>query len=521
MALQARLDAFEELLRLSGARVDSGALAEARDLLHRAGERRRLSLDHTVVALAGATGSGKSSLFNAVCGRDLSAAGVRRPTTTEAAACAWDPDGAGELLDRLEVPARRRFSAHGAPAGLVLVDLPDHDSADVRHRAEVDRLVGLADVLVWVLDPEKYADASVHERYLRPLAGHADVMLVVLNKIDRLPEDAVPQCTSDLRRLLDEDGLAVGEHGEDGAQVLAVSALTGEGVDEFRAALDHVVRERGSADRRIRADLDRAAAKLRTVYVGRGLTGLGDGARERFLGRLGDAVGAAAAGEAAERAFLRDTAKACAPPYRRGLPRGGAAPGAGFGAASGAVPGGPLEGPRVLRPVVDEAVRDLAREASVGLPGPWAEGVRQAAEHGGRELGRDLDRGVDRSWPGGGGRARALPWWGAAAGVAQWVLLAVACTGAVGVATRAAGVWAWPWWLSVGLLAGGLLAGPGLGGVCRDAAPASARRHGEDVERALREAVEARGEARVLVAVEAELRRYRAVRERFGAAAES
>ena len=33
------------------------------------------------MALAGATGSGKSSLFNALLGEEVSAPGVRRPTT--------------------------------------------------------------------------------------------------------------------------------------------------------------------------------------------------------------------------------------------------------------------------------------------------------------------------------------------------------------------------------------------------------------------------------------------------------
>jgi hypothetical protein len=57
--------------------------------------------------------------------------------------------------------------------GVVLLDLPDHDSTEVSHHLEVDRLVQLADLLVWVLDPQKYADAAIHDRYLKPLASHA------------------------------------------------------------------------------------------------------------------------------------------------------------------------------------------------------------------------------------------------------------------------------------------------------------------------------------------------------------
>ena len=44
----------------------------------------------------------------------------------------------------------------------------------------------MVDLLVWVVDPQKYADAALHERYLRPLAGHAAAMLVVLNQVDLL-----------------------------------------------------------------------------------------------------------------------------------------------------------------------------------------------------------------------------------------------------------------------------------------------------------------------------------------------
>ena len=89
----------------------------------------------------------------------------------------------------------------------MLLDLPDHDSTEVSHHLEVDRLVKLADLLVWVLDPQKYADAAIHDRYLKPLAGHADVMMVVLNHIDTVPEDRRDAMIADVRRLLDQDGL--------------------------------------------------------------------------------------------------------------------------------------------------------------------------------------------------------------------------------------------------------------------------------------------------------------------------
>ena len=50
--------------------------------------------------------------------------------------------------------------------------------------------MALADLLIWVLDPQKYADAAVHDRYLAPFATHAGVMVVVLNHIDTVPGGA-------------------------------------------------------------------------------------------------------------------------------------------------------------------------------------------------------------------------------------------------------------------------------------------------------------------------------------------
>jgi len=95
----------------------------------------------------------------------------------------------------------------------------------------------MVDMLVWVLDPLKYADASVHRRYLVPLAGHAAVTLVVLNKVDTLSPDQGADCESDLRRLLDAEGLTE-------TQVLVTSAVTGAGLGDLRRALARSVAAR-------------------------------------------------------------------------------------------------------------------------------------------------------------------------------------------------------------------------------------------------------------------------------------
>jgi GTP-binding protein EngB required for normal cell division len=275
-----RLASLTELSRIAAARTGpEGSDGFSRDLLNdteallrRSGERMRMSASHTVVALAGGTGSGKSSLFNAMAGAAFSPAGVMRPTTKHLHACVWGMDGAAPLLDWLGVQRRHRYARASALdegeaslTGLLLLDLPDHDSVVTGSAAMVDRLVKLADMLVWVLDPLKYADASVHRRYLVPLAGHAAVTTIVLNQADTLTPDQVEDCTADLRRLLDGEGLIE-------TPVLVTSAATGAGLSDLRRALAAAVAARQAATDRITADIDALLERF-AVYAGDSVPG--------------------------------------------------------------------------------------------------------------------------------------------------------------------------------------------------------------------------------------------------------
>ncbi|RPK84161.1 GTPase [Streptomyces sp. ADI98-10] len=540
--LPPRLDALRELVGLSRARLDRGTLAEAGRVLDEAAARQRLSSRHTVIAVAGATGSGKSTLFNALAGAPISDTGLRRPTTSQPIACSWT-DGAAGLLDRLAVPGRLRRRPHPGPAasdealqGLVLVDLPDHDSAATEHRDQVDRVLALVDAVIWVVDPEKYADAALHERYLRPLAGHAEVTFVVLNQTDRLPGEAADLVLDDLRRLLDEDGIALGEHGEPGATVTSLSALTGDGVPELREMVGRFVQDRTAAARRLSADVDAAAARLRPVYVAEGRPGLGERAREEFTGRLAEAVGAAAAGQAAEREWRRNAGRACGTPWlrlwrwyeNRGLP--GSLDRMGQALT-------PPEEELTARQRVEHAVRIVADDAADGLPGPWAQAVREAAFNGAKGLPEALDElaveagapGTARRGGGGtagaqglggtplGGRAAKPPrpkWWPAAV-LAQASMTLLQIFGGLWLVGQIIGV------LEPGLVTpalimlAGVVGGPLVEWACAAAIRGPARRYGQDAERRLREAAAGCGRARVLDPVAAELVRYREVRERY------
>ncbi|MCF6525038.1 GTPase [Streptomyces sp. JJ36] len=405
--LRRRLGALRELIGLSRTRLDGAVLAEAGRVLDEAGARAQLSGAYTTVAIAGATGGGKSTLFNALAGRALSEVGLRRPTTAEPVACTWEAEregGADGLLDRLGVPpATRRRVKDAELHGLVLIDLPDHDSVEPGHREQVDRLLRLVDAVVWVVDPEKYADAMLHERYLRPMARHAEVTFVVLNQVDRLPGEAADAVLHDLRRLLDEDGVALGEHGEPGAEVMALSALTGEGVPELRQDLAAFVAARQAAARRLTADLDGATERLRPVYADPALprpAGLTEQDREEFEDRLAAAVGAAAAGQSAERAWLRHAERACGTPWsqlvrwvdtrrqRAGEQRsGGAVPGPDSATAGE----GPAGGPGAVPPAgggdpavsgAEPSARSAGRDAGAPPAGPFVRSAPDAAHAG-------------------------------------------------------------------------------------------------------------------------------------------
>ncbi|MFF2515444.1 GTPase [Streptomyces sp. NPDC058086] len=514
--LRSRLDALRELVGLSRTRLDSRTLAEASRVLDEAAARRKLSGEHTVVAIAGATGSGKSQLFNALAGVAISETGVRRPTTAAPIACSWS-DGAATLIDRLGIPGRLRRRPLQSPEaeaqlrGLVLVDLPDHDSAAVQHREQVDRILALVDAVIWVVDPEKYADAMLHERYLRPMAGHGEVTFVVLNQVDRLPGEAADQVLDDLRRLLDEDGIALGEYGEPGATVMALSALTGDGIGELRESLGQFLAERGAAARRISADLDAAATRLRPVYSTGRRTGLSEEARDEFADRLADAVGATAAGQAAERAWRRNANRACGTPWLRlwhwVQDRGDPMTGRLSVRA-------PADEEATARQRVEQAVRTVADRAARGLPAPWAQAVREAAVRGAQGLPEALDEMATRATTPVGRPPR--PGWWPAAVLAQASMTILQIIGGLWLLGQIIGFMAPNLGVPVLLMLAGIIGGPAVEWGSRMAARGPAKRYGLEAERRLREAAAGCGRARVLDPVAAELLRYREVREQYG-----
>jgi hypothetical protein len=544
--LSARLTALARLIQIGESRTDAGfskeLLQDAEQLLDRAGERLRLSAGHTVVALAGGTGSGKSSLFNRMAGANLSPVGVTRPVTKYPHACVWGAEGSGPLLEWLGVPRRFRYTRRSALDtgesslnGLVLLDLPDHDSVATGITGQVDKLVGMADLMVWVLDPQKYADAAVHRRYLVPLAGHSDVIAIVLNQSDLLSPAELEDTVGDLRRLLDSEGLH-------DVPVLATSAQTGAGMDRLRTLLVDTVSERRATGARISADLDGIAAEF-TPYVrqpeeappadaGPGQDGVGipPGGAEQLVDAFSHAAGVSAVSDALQSANELRAVDFIGWPVIWPVERlSGRDPvrKARLGTLWEEVRGTAAGPSGAQQAEIDSALTRLADEVSQPLPRPWSQTTRSAARSGADQIPAALAAAVGTSLP---REDRIAPWW-RLVGALQGVLLAciflsllwIGAVLAFGVFHVASNI---PWLLGdwhllpwgIILIAAFLLLGWVIAAGCMNLVRSGAARDRQRMEEIMRAGIGAVVGDMVILPVERELAEYHRFRDELGVA---
>ena len=524
-----RVQGLEQAVDAAQGRLDPAVIDDARNIVDRAAGRLKLSAEHTVVALAGATGSGKSSTFNALAELELSAVGVRRPTTSWATACVWGRDGAEELLEWLGIPARHQVTRDSmlstgkednALAGVVLLDLPDHDSTEVSHHLEVDRLVRLADMFVWVLDPQKYADAAIHDRYLAPLASHKDVMLVVLNHIDTVPEARRDGMVADVRRLLEADGLT-------GVPVLPISARHGWGIDELKKQIAKRVAEKKATRARLGADVRAAAERLQAASGTAKVRSLSTERIAALDDAFADAAGVPTVVKAVEDSTRIRANRATGWPVTAWFSRLkpdplkrlhldlGASGKQFTSAARTSVP----KATGVQKARVDTEVRALADQVSDGMGQPWVTAIRTASVSRLPDLGDRLDRAVAATDLG----AEKIPLWAGLVRVLQWLLIIAAVVGGGWLALLAFGSYArlpepptpelggFP--IPTLLLLGGIALGVLLALVCRVLVSLTARRRARSADKRLRDAISSVSEELVVQPMQAELAAYSTMRD--------
>ena len=236
---------------------------------------RLADLDAPLLAVVGgSTGSGKSTIVNALLGVAMTRVGVIRPTTRQPILVHSPVDAGWFASDRI-LPGlarvRGRISAPGTPASaagdtpeaariselllleheavprsLAIIDAPDIDSVADENRALASQLLAAADLWLFVTTANCYADA-VPWRLLDGAAARSITVGVVLN---RVPPGAVDEVLPDLRTMLADRGLAdapvftIDEQPLDELGMLPASAVDGP-----RAWLEGIAGDRASRAR--------------------------------------------------------------------------------------------------------------------------------------------------------------------------------------------------------------------------------------------------------------------------------
>lgn len=426
--LDERVAALRTVTESGAGRIPRAIADEAAALLTQTDARRSRSPEHTVVGVFGATGSGKSSLVNALVGDEVAKAHVRRPTTSQALAVTWDAPGAAELLDWLEIRERvERTQPIDPRAGkLVLVDLPDVDSIEAGNRAIAERLAGQVDALLWVVDPQKYADDVLHAQFIAPHARHADVTLVVLNQVDLLAARDRASVVASLQSIVSRDGLPR-------ARVLSVSARTLEGIDALKAAIGDLAASKAVRDARLTADVQTLAARIDDPGSAARLDAK---AALRVRDEVGTAAGVEVVAAAVASSYRKRAAQVTGWPLVSWINRLRADPLTRLGLGPKRR-GDDADVHRTSMPLLSAgaqaklslAVRSFADSAAAGLAGPWKAAVRTAAEGALDKLPADLDLAIART---------PLPakgsWWWAIIGIVQWVTIVAGVLGALWLA---------------------------------------------------------------------------------------
>ncbi len=218
--LRTRIRGLEFAEDLPGAA--EGASARA-DVLHQLEDfvlpRVRRPDTPLLIAVAGSTGAGKSTLVNSLVGEQVTTTGVRRPTTNSPV-LACHPDDVDWFSEASFLPTLPRVRQQGLampgkdgmlvlaasesmPKGVALLDTPDVDSAVAAHHEFAAKFLDAADLWVFVTTSRRYADARVWE-FLQVARDRDTSMAVVLS---RVPARGRQQLLDHFGAMLEANGL--------------------------------------------------------------------------------------------------------------------------------------------------------------------------------------------------------------------------------------------------------------------------------------------------------------------------
>lgn len=280
-SLTAALDLLDLAVASSHGLASEAGRGEAASIAAAARKRQDFFSDAIVVAIAGGTGSGKSSLLNAIAGQTIASTSALRPhTNTPLAWIPADEPAIAKLVSDLDID---NVVVHDDGLALAIIDLPDLDSVDDGHRTLVEAVLPRVDAVMWVFDPVKYHDPSIHADFLTHLVTYEPVFTFVLNKIDRLDEAETEAVSTHLGVILSMDGF------RDATVIPVAAAPPGEGPIGIEALItvlnDTLVAKR--ADRaKLIEDLLQAGRKL--AFETAVWSGTSEDARGRIQGALGD-----------------------------------------------------------------------------------------------------------------------------------------------------------------------------------------------------------------------------------------
>ena len=181
--------------------------------------RLRQSGAPILVALVGSTGAGKSTLMNSLVGKQVSATGIRRPTTNSPV-LACHPDDARWFAENVFLPTLPRVrqqglampgrdgllviaASDGMPQGVAVLDTPDIDSVVQAHRDFAHQFLDASDLWLFVTTARRYADAAVWEM-LQDARDRGAALAVALS---RVPPPAAAELATHFDAMLEANGL--------------------------------------------------------------------------------------------------------------------------------------------------------------------------------------------------------------------------------------------------------------------------------------------------------------------------